>query len=149
MIVSPPSLSTSSVEMKERDDNGRLKFVSLSQRLQSIDVDVVRRVRGQHANDDATRRRVVMAASYRMLWRNARIWRFGEFQRLLLPITWPLVQSYPELLHHQIQVTGMLLDAVTTASPSVLPSFLTLLSSLANDLRDDMEPYFHNFLKLL
>ena len=27
--------------------------MSLSQRLQSIDVDVVRRVRGQHANDDA------------------------------------------------------------------------------------------------
>ena len=40
--------------IKERDGEGRLRFVSWSQRLQSIDVDVVHRVKDRHVNDDAS-----------------------------------------------------------------------------------------------
>ena len=60
-----------------------------------------------------------------------------------------MVQSLPELIHHQEQVVTMLETAVTNAEPGNLPSFLQLISVLGRDLGDDLYPHFHRLFGLL
>ena len=50
---------------------------------------------------------------------------------------WPLVQSLPELLHHQKEVVSMIESYVQKGQPATLPSFLQLISVLGR---------YYNFL---
>lgn len=48
---------------------------------------------------------------------------------------WPLVQSLPELLHHQEEVVTMIESHVLKCQPATLSSFLQLISVLGRYIR--------------
>ena len=132
--------------------SNRVRFSNLSQRLQRVNVDVIHRVHahgslnihqssapstgslGCHFQDELEQCKSLDTSS--------------QFKRFYYSI-WPLVQSLPELIHHQEQIVTMLETNVREASADNLSSFLQLISVLGRDLEDDLYPHFHRLFGLL
>ena len=132
--------------------SNRVRFSNLSQRLQRVNVDVIHRVHahgslnihqssapstgslGCHFQDELEQCKSLDTSS--------------QFKRFYYTI-WPLVQSLPELIHHQEQIVTMLETNVRDASADNLSSFLQLISVLGRDLEDDLYPYFHRLFGML
>jgi len=60
----------------------------------------------------------------------------------------PLVQTLPELIYNQDNVTSILISMLQKVVPADFPSYLSLVSVFARDLQDDFLKHFDNFLTL-
>jgi len=60
-----------------------------------------------------------------------------------------LVQSLPELIHHQHEVVVMLTTQMLAVPAQELQSYFNLLSVLAKDLKTDIKKHFHMIVNTL
>ena len=132
-----------SVKVLNQDEQSskRLKFARLSDRLDriSVGVDLKRLVSSKedespHVQQELERLRELDTTT--------------EFRRFYYKL-WPLIQSLPEILHHQQAVVSLLIERVENVRDDSLPSVLKLISSLAKDLQEDILPHFHSFMTAL
>ena len=132
-----------SVKVLNQDEQSskRLKFARLSDRLDRISVGVdVKQLISSKENESPN--------VQQELDRLRELDTTTEFRRFYYKL-WPLIQSLPEILHHQQAVVDSLIDRVENVSDDSLPSVLKLIASLAKDLQEDILPHFHSFMTAL
>ena len=133
-----------------RNDDGRLRFRNLNQRLNEVDVDVIHRVKSGKREFEGTAPDTGELGCHFQdeLELCKDLDKYSIFQRFYYKI-WPLTQSLPELMHHQSEIVSMIVECLEIAPADALPSFLHLTSVLAQDLHADMGKHFHTFMGVL
>lgn len=129
--------------------DGRLRFKKMHDRTAAIDIDIVHRVKGRLHTEDAAPQTGEMGCHLQdelELCKDLDTSReFKQFYYVL----WPLVQSLPEVLHHQKEIVGLLTDRLKSVPVETLPSFLKLVSVLAKDFGPEMGAHFHTLFGVL
>jgi len=134
---------------KARTADGRLRFKKMHDRKAAIDIDIVHRVKGKlHTEDDAPQTGQMGCHLQDELELCKDLDTSREFKQFYY-ILWPLVQSLPEVLHHQREIVGLLIERLKAVPVETLPSFLKLVSVLAKDLGPEMGTHFHSLFGAL
>lgn len=132
--------------IKTRSEEGHLRFQTLSQRLRDIDIDVVHRVKSKYDTDPETGE---LGCHFQDTLEKLRNLDLCKPFLAFYYSNWTLVQSLPELIHHQKKVVNRLLVALRDTHPESVSSFLSLTIALSNDFREDLLPYFHHIFKTI
>ena len=119
--------------MNTTGTKNRIRFESISKRLRNVNIDIIHRVKDQkfvqstpysgeqgcHFQDELEHWRALdISASFR---------RF-HFQ------IYPLVQSLPELIHHQTQIITILIEQLRDTAPSDCICYLALITTLGRSV---------------
>ena len=132
-----------SIKVYNQDEQSskRLKFARLSDRLEriSVGIDAKRLLSSKedenpHVQQELDRLRELDTTT--------------QFRRFYYKL-WPLIQSLPEILHHQQAVADLLIERIENVLDDSLPSVLKLVASLAKDLQEDLFPHFHALMAAL
>ena len=128
------------------DSKNRLRFETISERLQKIHVDIVHKTDISGSLNLVTSKTPETGSLGCYFQDELELYKTldtsGDFKRFYYDI-WPYVQSLPELLHHQNIIVTKLVEKINTISPLVFDTFLKLISVLGRDLQDDLYPHFH------
>jgi U3 small nucleolar RNA-associated protein 20 len=114
------------------------RFEKLSQKLQKINVDIVHRVIAPgsmdlqlHAAPSTGEQGCFLQDELDQLRHLDTTTSFKQFQVEI----WPLVQSLPELIHHQDKVVSLLIRQIGRVVPDELRSYFQLVCVLARYAR--------------
>ena len=112
----------------------RLRFESLAEKLKRIDTDIIHKVKAAGSANSSTAalpdtgKRGCFFQDELELCKDLET--SSQFKRFYYAI-WPLVQSLPELLHHQSTIVSMIEEQVQLASQDIMPCLLQLISVFA------------------
>lgn len=118
-------------------------FQSFSQKIANIKIDPVRKVRRQHASEDAESSFFQKSLQS---WKDLNLsTTFAEFTRELSDHS----DSLPHILHYKDAIFASLSKYISKRDPLSLEPLLSLLTHFAHDLGASFEPYFHDSVLLL
>jgi len=135
------------------DSKNRIRFETISERLQKINVDIVHKTDVSGSLNLVTSKTPETGSLGCYFQDELELYKTldisSDFKRFYYDI-WPYVQSLPELLHHQNIIITKLIEKINTISPLNFDTFLKLISVLGRDLQDDLYPHFHElFISLV
>ena len=134
---------------KARNEHGRLRFKNLHSRKAAVDVDIVHRVKGKLHGEDAAPQTGEMGSHLQDELETCKDLDLSKELRQFYYVLWPLVQSLPEVLHHQQEIVNLLCERLQTVPVETLPSFLKLVAVFAKDLGPEMGKHFHALFGVL
>ena len=110
------------MNQKVRNDDGRLRFRNLNQRLGEVDVDVIHRVKsGKREFEGTAPDTGELGCHFQDELEVCKdLDKYSIFQRFYYKI-WPLAQSLPELMHHQNEIVTMIVECIEIAPAEALP----------------------------
>ena len=119
------------------------RFQSFNQRISKLKIDPVHRSYKIDLDASTTASYFQTALSR---WRDLNVSEdFTDFAKTVAPIC----ESLPQILHHQKEIMGALVQFLEKANPLSLEPLLDLLASFAHDLGPRFESYFPVALRLV
>eukprot|EP01032_Pedospumella_encystans_P036266 gene36266-41027_t len=129
----------------------RIRFEKLSERLQKVNIDILHKVNtvGALQTTEAVPDSGELGCFFQDELEQA---KKLETSRPFRKFHWEmsqLTQSLPELLHHQGKVVTILTNQILNVPEQDLATYFNLVSVLARDLKEDLQPHFHKLVQTL
>lgn len=128
--------------IKTTDSERRHAFRSFRERIDSLKIEPSRHL-SKRVHDNVQSSHFLATLDH---WKEVNI--SGNFTAFL-EIVEPLVQSLPQILHHQREIVDALFSHAAKNDPNSLQPMLELLAQFVHDLGPDFMPYYSRFLHLV
>ena len=127
-------------------DHRPFRFQSLHERLNSINIDVVHRIRYHERTDLNDIDSITRSSHFHLALEHWSTLNFSEVYSQLHKCLRPLTNSLEQVVFNRQKIIDTLRQALHEQNPLILGTLLDLIVQLARDLQGDFYDYYKEFL---
>jgi U3 small nucleolar RNA-associated protein 20 len=122
------------------------RFEGFTQRIARLKINPIRRLGGPTQEDGETRTTFSYFKSALDRWIDSNL--SDQFTKFVKDVEF-LSESLPQIIHHENEIAGLLLDAIENGTSVSLEPLLDLISQLAHDLGPRFENHFSRAVSVI